>query len=35
MAKFQGGVNNMTDATLYIMRRQREQLDTLTSEGEK
>jgi len=35
MAKFQGGVNNMTDATLYIMRRQREQLDTLTSEGDK
>lgn len=34
MAKFQGGVNNMTDATLYIMRRQREQLDTLTSEGD-
>lgn len=34
MAKFQGGVNNMTEATLYIMRRQREQLDTLTSEGD-
>ena len=27
MAKFQGGVNNMTIAALYIMRKQREQLN--------
>ena len=35
MNKFQGGVNNMTIAAMYIMRKQREQLDTLTSEGDK
>ena len=29
MRKFQGGVDNMTHATLYIMRKQREQLDKL------
>jgi hypothetical protein len=27
MKKFQGGVKNMTDATLYIMRRQRQELN--------
>lgn len=27
MKKFQGGVSNMTDASLYIMKKQREQLD--------
>jgi len=30
MAKFQGGVHNMTLASLYIMRRQRQKLDELS-----
>ena len=36
MRKFQGGVSNMTIAALYIVRRQREQLDNLKgTEGAK
>lgn len=31
MKKFQGGVGNMTDASLYIMKKQREQLNKLKS----
>lgn len=29
MNKFQGGVNNMTEASMYIMRKQREELKNL------
>jgi hypothetical protein len=31
MAKFEGGVNNMTEASFYIMRIQREQINKLSS----
>lgn len=30
MAKFEGGVNNMTEASFYIMRIQREQINKLS-----
>jgi hypothetical protein len=32
MAKFQGGVKNMTEASLFVMRKQREQIKKLSEQ---
>lgn len=32
MAKFQGGVKNMTEASLFVMRKQREQIKQLSGQ---